>query len=40
MKQKKTKIKYTVIDPNAPRDVQKLLKAMIVEKLLTVKLGG
>lgn len=37
MRQQNPKVKYTIIDPNTPHEVQKLLKMMIVEKLLTVK---
>ena len=34
MKQDRPKVKYTVVDPNAPCEVQKMLKKMIAEKLL------
>ncbi len=37
MKQERTKVHYTVIDPNTPDELQKLLKAVIVEKLLDAK---
>lgn len=37
MKQDRPKVKYTVVDPNTPCEVQKLLKKMIAEKLLAIK---
>ena len=37
MKQDRPKVKYTVVDPNAPCEVQKMLKKMIAEKLLAIK---
>ena len=37
MKQVRPKVKYIFVDPNTPREVQKVLKTMIVEKLLAVK---
>ncbi len=37
MKQDRPKVKYTFVDPNTPREVQKVLKIIIVEKLLTTK---
>ncbi len=40
MKQQNPKVKYTIIDPNPPREVQNLLKSIIVEKLLAVSSGN
>ena len=37
MKQERQKVKYTIVDPNGPGEVQKLLKAMLVEKLLAMR---
>lgn len=37
MKQDRPKVNYTFVDPNTPREVQKVLKVIIVEKLLTKK---
>lgn len=37
MKQKRPKVKYTFVDPNTSQVVQKVLKIMIVEKLLTTE---
>ena len=34
MKQDRPKVKYTFVDPNTPREVQKVLKRIIVEKLI------
>lgn len=39
MKRKAPKVTYTVVDPNAPRDVRKLLRTMAVEKLLAEREG-
>lgn len=38
MKQDCPKVKYTVVDPNTPCEVQNILKRIIAEKLLAVKL--
>ena len=40
MKQDRPKVKYTVVDPNTPCEVQKTLKKMIVEKLAAIKSGN
>ena len=37
MKQARPKVKFTFVDPNTPRDVQKALKTIIVEKLITTR---
>ena len=37
MKQDRPRVKYTFVDPNTPREVQKVLKIMIVEKLIAAK---
>lgn len=37
MKQERPKLKYTFVDPNTPREVQRVLKIIIVEKLLAEK---
>ncbi len=37
MKRERQKVKYTFVDHNTPREVQKVLKIIIVEKLLTTK---
>jgi len=29
--------RYTIVDPNPPREVRKLIQEMIVEKLLAMK---
>jgi len=29
--------RYVVVDPNPPREVRKLIQAMVVEKLLAIK---
>lgn len=39
MKQDRPKVNYTFVNPNTPREVQEMLKAMIVEKLLAEKTG-
>lgn len=39
MKRQAPKVTYTVVDPNAPRDVRKLLRTMAVEKLLAEREG-
>ena len=33
MKPDRPNVKFTVVDPNLPRETQKMLKLMIVEKL-------
>lgn len=40
MKGDRPKVKFTVVDPNTPQEVQKTLKTMIVEKLLTAKVSA
>jgi len=35
--QRKPQKRYIFVDPNPPQEVQKLIKAIIVEKLLTTK---
>lgn len=37
MKQDRPKVKYTFVDPNTPREVQRVLKIIIVEKLLAAE---
>lgn len=37
MKRDHPKVKYTVVDPNKPCEVQKVLKRMIAEKLFAIK---
>ena len=37
MKQSRPKVKFTCVDPNTPREVQKVLKTIIVEKLIAAK---
>lgn len=37
MKQDRPKVKYTVVDPNTPCEIQKVLKRMIAEKLVAIK---
>ncbi len=37
MKQDRPKVKYTVVDPNTPCEMQKVLKRMIAEKLVAIK---
>ncbi len=37
MKRRGPNVTYTLVDPNSPGEVQKLLKALLVEKLLAVR---
>lgn len=34
---KSPKARYIVVDPNPPREAEKLIQAIIVEKLLAIK---
>ena len=38
MKRHGPDVTFTFVNPNSPREVQKLLKALLVEKLLAVRL--
>ena len=38
MKRHGPDVAFTFVNPNSPREVQKLLKALLVEKLLAVRL--
>lgn len=40
MKQTVPKVIYTFVDPNTPGELQKVLKDIIIEKILTVKKSG
>lgn len=39
MKGQNPKNTYTFVNPNTPQDLQKMLKAVIIEKLLAMKTG-
>lgn len=39
MKHDRLKVKYIVVDPNTPYEVQKVLQRIIAEKLLAIKSG-
>lgn len=39
MRRHSPKVTYTVVNPNEPREIRKLLKTLIVEKLTAVKRG-